>query len=101
MRVRGHGVEYRQIGRLAPALRGAQQQAWIDLAVVGQIQGDMPGTTKERVMAELPVEAAGGVALLGGRELAPGLAQLATQRRAREAFGYDHRKWLPSMPLPA
>ncbi len=52
-------------------------------------------------MAELPVESAGGVALLGGRELAPGLAQLATQRRAREAFGYDHRKWLPNMPLPA
>ena len=61
----------------------------------------MPSAPKLRMVGQLPVEPASGEALLGGCQLAPGVAQLAAQRRALKAFGCNHSKWLPSMPLPA
>ncbi|MNJ63393.1 hypothetical protein D3C77_592910 [compost metagenome] len=86
------GIEYRQVGRLAAALGFAQQRSRVDLAIVGQIQRNMPRSAKQRMLGQLAVQAAGGEALLGGRKRPACFTQFAAQRGACEAFRCDHEK---------
>jgi len=79
----------------------SQKRAWVDLSVIRQVQGDVTSPAENRVLGQLSIEILCCPSLLSRGKLAPRLAQLASQRRARKAFGYDHEMRLPSMPLPA
>lgn len=83
-------MQYRQVGALAAALGFAQQQARVDFAVVGQVQGNVPGAAEQRVLCQLAVQANGGLALLGRGEGAAGIAEQATELGAGELRGVGH-----------
>ncbi|MNZ76570.1 hypothetical protein D3C78_950820 [compost metagenome] len=83
--------QQRQVDPLAAALGGAAQQRRIDLAVVGQVQGDVAGAAEQRMLGQLTIEVARGPALLLGRKGAALGAQQAAQGRAGVLVGVDHR----------
>src|SRR5690606_18040154 len=86
------GAEYWQVGAFAAFLRGGQQRSRVDLAIVGQIQRDMPGSAKRRALHQLPVQVACGNALLAAAERTAALAQHTTQLRATEWGGSSHEQ---------
>lgn len=86
----GPGVQHRQVDVLAAPVRLAQQQARVDLAVIGQVQGDMPGAAEQWMLRQLAIKAFGGLALLGGCESAAGIAQEAAKLGAGERRGVGH-----------
>ncbi|MNG98086.1 hypothetical protein D3C79_572150 [compost metagenome] len=83
-------MQHRQVGALAAALGFAQQQVRVDFAVVGQVQGNVPGAAEQRVLRQLAVQAKGGLALLGRGKGAAGIAEQATELGAGELRGVGH-----------
>ncbi|MCY1432626.1 hypothetical protein D9M71_486290 [compost metagenome] len=84
------GTQHRQIRGLAPALCGTQQQARIDFTVGRQIKRDVSGAAEQRLLGQLLVQPASGLALLTGCQCAAGLAQHASKLRAGEQRRFGH-----------
>jgi len=84
------GAQYRQVGRLASTLGRAQQQARVDLAVVGQVKRNVLRAAKQWMLGQLPLEPAGRFPLLGRRQGTTGLAQQASELRARQQRRFCH-----------
>ncbi|CAI8923757.1 hypothetical protein EMIT0232MI5_40431 [Pseudomonas sp. IT-232MI5] len=84
------GAEHRQVGRFAATLGFTQQQARIDFTVGGQIQRDVSGPAKVRVLRQLPVQALGSLALFAFAQRTARLAQQAAELRAGQQRGFGH-----------
>src|SRR5690554_5184229 len=78
-------AQYRQVAVLAQFAGALHEQMRIDLAVVGQVEGDMPAAAEQRMMYQLAQQLFTGGALFVGSQGASGLPQLATQQNTRVA----------------
>src|SRR5690606_12198416 len=78
-------AQYRQVAVLAQFAGALHEQMRIDLAVVGQVEGDMPAAAEQRMMYQLAQQLFTGGALFVGSQGASGLTQLATQQNTRVA----------------
>src|SRR5690606_12303316 len=81
------GMEHRQVDALAGPGGPFQQRGWIDLAVVGQVQGDMAGAAVEQLPAENPRQPQGGAAWRRGGQGAAGRAHGGADLRLAGGHG--------------
>ncbi|MNR14326.1 hypothetical protein D3C85_1307970 [compost metagenome] len=84
------GIEHGQVGGLATPLGLAQQQAWVDFAVIGQVKRDMAGFAEQGMLRQLAVQATRGAALFGRGKGAASIAQQAAQLRTSKRHGMGH-----------
>src|SRR5690606_41702188 len=63
------------------------ERGWVEVAGVGQVQGDMAGAAEEQLPAENPRQPQGGAALRQGRQGAAGLAHGGADLRLAGGHG--------------